>query len=139
MLMPYASIADLPAKLKDLPTHAKKIFLSSFNSAYDQYNDEGKAFAVAWSAVEKKYKKDKEGVWVEKAVSELNDFDVYCDFQKVDEDQRMVYGYATTEALDSQGEIVELAATERAVEDYKKWRNIREMHGSSVAGTAPII
>lgn len=136
--MPYESISDLPAQLRDLPSHAKKIFLSSFNSAYDQYEDDKRAFATAWAAVEKKYKK--EGVmWVAKANTEINDFEVYCDFQKVDEEQHMVYGYATTEALDSQGEIVELAATERAVEDYKKWRNIREMHGPSVAGTAPVI
>jgi cation transport regulator ChaB len=136
--MPYENISDLPVQLRDLPNEAKRIFIPTFNSAFNQYQSEEKAFAFAWDSVKKKYKKEGDS-WMEKASSEINDFEVYCDFQKMDEEQRMVYGYATTDALDSQGEIVELDATERAVEDYKKWRNIREMHGPSVAGTAPVI
>jgi phage head maturation protease len=72
-------------------------------------------------------------------MTEQNDFKIFSNFQKFDETQRMAYGYATTEALDSQDEIVELEATSEAVKDYKKWANIREMHSNSAVGTAPII
>ena len=68
-----------------------------------------------------------------------NDFIIYTNFEKADEEKRMVYGYATTDALDSQDEIVEMGATAMAVEDYRKWANIREMHTNSAVGIAPII
>jgi len=50
--MPYN---DLPKQLESLQNEAKKIFLSKLNSAFDQYNDEEKAFSEAWYHVEKKY------------------------------------------------------------------------------------
>lgn len=46
----------------------------------------------------------------------------------------MVYGYASTETLDSQGEVVEKAAIEGALPDYMKYGNIREMHQPSAVG-----
>lgn len=66
--MPY-TINNPPEKIKALPQHAKVIWISVFNSALDQYKDEGMANAVAWSAVKNKYKKigDK---WIEKKSSE---------------------------------------------------------------------
>lgn len=48
----------------------------------------------------------------------------------------MVYGYASTEALDSQGEIVVKKAIEEALPDYMKFGNIREMHTTSAVGKA---
>lgn len=45
---------------------------------------------------------------------------------KVDEDQRIVVGYATTEDIDSQGDIVDYEASKKA---FKSWKgNVREMH-----------
>ncbi len=67
--MPY-SINNPPDRIKDLPQHAKEIWIAAFNSALSQYKDEGKANAVAWAAVETKYKKNKEGKWVAKKASE---------------------------------------------------------------------
>ena len=61
---------------------------------------------------------------------------IFVPLTKVDEDKREVSGYATTEALDSQGEIVKSDAVERALTDYMKWANIREMHQPSAVGTA---
>ncbi|MBA2441023.1 MAG: ChaB family protein [Rubrobacter sp.] len=38
-----------------------------FNSAVEQYGEEGRAHRVAWSAVEQKYEKDEDsGNWVPK-------------------------------------------------------------------------
>jgi hypothetical protein len=68
-----------------------------------------------------------------------NDFVFYSDFSKVDEEQRMVYGLATTDVIDSQDEIVEWEATNKAAKDYSNWRNIREMHSNSAVGTAPVL
>jgi len=52
----------------------------------------------------------------------------------------MVFGYATTPSLDSQDEIVDLEASFEAVDDWKKWANIKEMHRPETAvGIAPII
>jgi cation transport regulator len=76
--MPYNKNGDLPDSVREnLPAHAQEIYRAAFNSAWEQYDRpderrEGRdreetAHAVAWSAVEHKYKKDsKTGKWVEK-------------------------------------------------------------------------
>ncbi|MCK6256843.1 ChaB family protein [Fictibacillus sp. KIGAM418] len=65
--MPYDSIQELPNQVKDnLPHHAQEIFKEAFNSALDEYKEEGTAFKVAWSAVKKKYKKNDNDEWVKK-------------------------------------------------------------------------
>src|SRR6185295_6928027 len=49
---------------------------------------------------------------------------------------RMVWGYASTEAADDQGETVTRQALAAALEDYMRFANIREMHQSSAVGVA---
>lgn len=46
-----------------------------------------------------------------------------------------VYGIATSEAIDEQGEIVRAAAIRAAVPDYMRFPALREMHQLSAAGT----
>jgi HK97 family phage prohead protease len=60
----------------------------------------------------------------------------YWPIAKVDAEQRMVWGYASTEALDEQGEIVKREALEAALADYMRFANIREMHRPSAVGVA---
>ncbi len=60
----------------------------------------------------------------------------YAEICKVDDEQRMVYGYASTEALDVQGEIVTKQAMAAALQDYMQFANIREMHQPSAVGVA---
>lgn len=63
--MPY-TIENPPDRIKGLPKHAMEIWIAAYNSAIKQYNgDEAKANGTAWAAVKKKYKKNKEGKWVE--------------------------------------------------------------------------
>ncbi|WP_445492450.1 ChaB family protein [Niallia sp. 03133] len=63
--MPYDTINDLPESVKDhLPHHAQEIFKEAFNAASEEYNEEERAFKVAWSAVKNKYKKSDDGKWV---------------------------------------------------------------------------
>ena len=59
---------------------------------------------------------------------------LYADITKIDEEQRTVHGYASTEAMDSQGEIVSKQAINAALPDYLKFGNIREMHQNSAVG-----
>ena len=67
VIMPYDSNKDLPKNVSDsLPEHAQDIFRKAFNNAYEEYGNEEQAFKVAWAAVEKNYKKDKDGKWVAK-------------------------------------------------------------------------
>lgn len=59
---------------------------------------------------------------------------LFAEIKKRDEEQRMVWGYASTEAVDSQGEVVKLDAIKGAWDDYMKFANIREMHQQSAVG-----
>lgn len=47
-----------------------------------------------------------------------------------------VWGYASSEAIDSDGETVTAEAMKAAIPDYMKWGAVREMHQPSAAGTA---
>ena len=65
--MPYRSVAELPPAVKKLPKGAQDIYLAAFNAAFKTYDgNEQKAHATAWTAVERKYKKNAEGQWVSK-------------------------------------------------------------------------
>ena len=64
----------------------------------------------------------------------MNDISVYIPFGKKDDEERVVEGFATTEAMDTQGEVVKSEAIEKALPDYMKYANIREMHQWSAVG-----
>lgn len=62
--MPYQKITDLPDSVKNhLPKHAQEIFLAAFNNALEEYEEEERAFKVAWSAVKRDYEKGEDGDW----------------------------------------------------------------------------
>ncbi len=73
-----------------------------------------------------------------------DDIKLFIGFTKKDEDQKIVTGYASSEALDSQGEIVEKDAIARALPGYLgevdqttgkfRYGNLREMHQMSAVG-----
>jgi len=66
----------------------------------------------------------------------MDKVNIYLPFTKADNDQKIVEGFATTESVDSQGEIVEIDAVKKALPDYMKFANIREMHQWSAVGKA---
>jgi cation transport regulator ChaB/phage I-like protein/predicted RNA-binding Zn-ribbon protein involved in translation (DUF1610 family) len=82
--MPYTK-QTLPDAIKNLPSHARDIWLSAYNSAYKQYNkDETKSNAVAWAAVKTQYYKIKDN-WVKKS-SEVFDCEcIKCSYKIVSE------------------------------------------------------
>jgi len=55
---------------------------------------------------------------------------------KVVAEERMVWGYASTTALDFDGDRITLGAMRDALPDYMRFANIREMHQPSAVGTA---
>lgn len=59
---------------------------------------------------------------------------MYIPFAKVDKEKKLVSGIATSEALDSYGDIIRITAIEAALPDYLEFGNIREMHGPSAVG-----
>lgn len=65
--MPYKTVADLPEATAQLPDHAKTIFMAAFNAAHEEHKSdpdvETIAMKIAWSAVNKSYRKDG-GTWV---------------------------------------------------------------------------
>jgi len=60
----------------------------------------------------------------------------YAPIAKVDADERMVWGYASTAAEDDQGETITRDALAEALAGYLKFANIREMHQMSAVGIA---
>jgi len=60
----------------------------------------------------------------------------FVPFHKVDEEQRMVWGRATDETVDSESDVIDYGATKAAVAEWTQWRNIREMHHPSAVGVA---
>ncbi len=112
--MPYPTLADLPPAVQKLPKHGQQIFQAAFNAAFEQYGgDEEKCFAVAWAAVETKYKKAGED-WVKKS----SDFEFSCGIDRVwksEEGKLLFEGVASTTAVDSQKERMSEKAIERMV------------------------
>lgn len=65
-----------------------------------------------------------------------NDFEVFIpfDMSKSDKSKHMVYGLATTDHLDAEGEVVTKEAVQKAWPAYAAFGNIREMHTNKAAG-----
>jgi phage head maturation protease len=61
-------------------------------------------------------------------------FQIHLPITKIDEEQRTVWGVATSEAIDSQNDIVDYAASKAAFSDWLG--NIREMHQPVAVGKA---
>jgi hypothetical protein len=67
-----------------------------------------------------------------KFVTHGEDINLSVPFSKVDKERRVVSGFATTDALDKQGDIVTKEASLRAFQKFNK--NIREMHQPVAVG-----
>lgn len=63
------------------------------------------------------------------------DFQKFIPITKIDEDEHMVYGWASTPQLDSDGEVIAVEALEKALPKYLQFPTIREMHQPKAVGT----
>lgn len=61
---------------------------------------------------------------------------LFLEFKKFDEEQRIVCGYCSTDSLDSHGEVITKEAMGDAITTYMEYANIREMHQPSAVGVA---
>lgn len=127
--MPYSSVSELPAavkaKLKGKPKKLRQ-WMHVWNSEYAANKDESRAFASAWAVVEKAV-----------GMTQMNEnLNFFLPITKIDREQRMVSGYASTSCLDSDGEIISQEALKAALPDYMQYANIREMHRPSAVGRA---
>lgn len=59
----------------------------------------------------------------------------YGEISRVDEEQRMVWGYASTEQRATDGLVISREAMEGALDEYMEFANVREMHQPSAVGT----
>lgn len=59
---------------------------------------------------------------------------LFTNITKVDDEQRIVSGYASTEVIDCQGDIITTDAMKKAFPEYMKFANVREMHTDSAVG-----
>lgn len=66
----------------------------------------------------------------------MSEFRRFLPIAKIDKAEQMVWGYASTPALDLDDEKVSLKAIKAALPDYLEWSNIREMHQPSAVGVA---
>ena len=64
----------------------------------------------------------------------MNEFRIFIPIAKVNHEQRTVAGWATTEKVDKQNEIVDYEASKKAFDDWHG--NIREMHEPKAVGKA---
>lgn len=64
----------------------------------------------------------------------MDKFVKFAKITKLDDEERMVYGWASTPDLDSDGEVIELAAIKNALPGYMEFPTLREMHQPKVAG-----
>lgn len=68
------------------------------------------------------------------AKEEKMQFKRFVPITKTDEDKKMIFGWASTNDLDNQGEVVSVEAMKKALPDYMKFPTIREMHQPKAAG-----
>ena len=63
--MPYSKISELPSAVKNsLPASAQKIWMDAYNAAHNNPKISNK-YAYAWGAVERRFKKSKDGKWTQ--------------------------------------------------------------------------
>ena len=101
--MPFARNSELPKGVRDaLPGEAQSVFRRVVNDALDRGLSEERAFASAWAAVKRGWKKSSDGRWVKKMAEE---FEHTFEVVKTDEDQNLVFGWAYI-AEDASGKTV---------------------------------
>lgn len=72
MHVKYDQKSELPSGVaNNLPDHAQDIYLSAYNSAFEDHEDEDDAkqiaHRIAWSAVKQSYEKSSSGNWHRKS------------------------------------------------------------------------
>lgn len=130
--MPYDRNADLPKGVKgNLPESAQDIWRRAFNSAYEQYKEDSKASAVAWTALQSAGWHKEGDKWVKKDLT----------IAKTIPDENLVFGWAYVSVekdgqiiLDHSDEVIDIEDLEYAAYAFNlQFRETGELHkGESV-------
>lgn len=64
----------------------------------------------------------------------MDKFEKFVKITKIDKEERMVFGFASTDDLDSDGEVIKVSALEKALPSYMKFPTLREMHQPKAVG-----
>lgn len=146
---PLDVIGDMPDKIRaKIPSkEGKYIFMSAYNSAYENGASVEVSFARGWVALTVAgYIADESGEWrplseQQEVVVEDVEFSFDADVTKLDEDQRLVYGWASIVeedgqiVVDKQGDIISPDELLQAAHDYmSESREAHEMHEGVVKG-----
>lgn len=146
--MPYADTASLPAAVKTaLPTaRLRTAWLKAFNAAFAEYKDEKRAFATAWSTIGEIATKGKDGKWTvkagkEKPAKKSADVMLSAEVKKLDEEQRVVWGWASVieeggqVVIDKQGDVIDEAELVAAAHGFMRdARLAKAMHDGDGIG-----
>lgn len=65
----------------------------------------------------------------------MNKIEKFIPLTKINSDERIVMGYASTPDLDSDGEVIETGALKKALPEYLEFPTIRRMHQLDPVGT----
>lgn len=77
---------------------------------------------------------------IAKTHDEPSNFSLWAPIRDIETEERMVYGYALVWGEpDADDHVILREDAEPAVEAYRVWSNIREMHSATAVGTAPVI
>lgn len=119
--MPYASVRELPAYVKELSPTKQRQWMHVFNSSFAAHGNEQRAFASANSVVNKA------------------DFDAQGNRIVKADSQRLVYCVVLEpDTVDAQNDMVDAVEIEKAAHDYMlAHRTIGNMH-ANVAEAAPV-
>lgn len=89
-------------------------------------------------ATKKGFKEALPDTWLEEMEEDVTPdkeaFDKYYFFKAANPEQRVVVGYASSERIDGQNDIVDAEALQQALDDYMQWANLREMHQPKAVG-----
>jgi len=145
--MPYRRNADLPESVRNvLPAEAQSVFRNVFNATVGDVGEE-RAFRQAWGALRNQgWSKTREGRWVKKAVPEQIPFTARFEVAKVDEEQGLVFGWASiaeqggTLVVEAEGDVIEPQELEKGA--YGFVRNARvasDSHRSETVGVGVLV
>lgn len=111
--MPYSNISELPKEVRALPRNLQEQWMSVFNSAFAESNDEGAAIAQAWGVVNER-KRTKS---------------MYVEFStKAQDGKLLLAGIGTTERIDLDKEIVDKESLINSLDDYMQDPVVFDMH-----------
>lgn len=131
--MPYDRNAELPESVKGkLPDSAQSTWRRAFNSAYEQYKEDGQAAAVAWAALQSAGWRKEGGNWVKKELT----------IAKTVPDENLVFGWAYVSirkdgqvVLDHSDEVIDIEDLEFAAYAFNlQFRETGEMHKGEAVG-----